>query len=103
VAYLLAAIGRALCLAQAAVLVRGVPPVHPVTMNAIGMNAIGMIVGAALLLAGSALTGNGVAPSAPPVRDPTPVVDRRCRGWADQAAVVPQAFRASTGCWSRGG
>lgn len=50
VAYLLAAIGSALCIALAAVLVRGFPPVHPVTMNAIGMT-----VGAALLLAGSAL------------------------------------------------
>lgn len=50
VAYLLAAIGSAVCLAQATVLVRGFPPVHPVTMNAIGMT-----VGAALLLAGSAL------------------------------------------------
>jgi drug/metabolite transporter (DMT)-like permease len=51
--YLVAAVGSALCLAQAAVLVRGLPPVHPVTMNAVGMT-----VGAALLLAGSALSGD---------------------------------------------
>ena len=51
--YLLAAIGSAVCLAQAAVLVRGFPPVHPVTMNAVGMS-----VGAALLFAGSALSGD---------------------------------------------
>lgn len=48
----LAAVGSALCFAQAAVLVRRFPPVHPVTMNAVGMAA-----GAALLLAGSALVG----------------------------------------------
>jgi drug/metabolite transporter (DMT)-like permease len=51
--YLLAAIGSACCLAQAAVVVRGFPPVHPVTMNAVGMT-----VGAALLLVGSALRGD---------------------------------------------
>jgi drug/metabolite transporter (DMT)-like permease len=50
--YLLAAIGSALCLAQAAVVVRGFPPVHPVTMNAIGMT-----VGAALLLVAAAVGG----------------------------------------------
>jgi len=45
---LLAAVGSALCVAQAAVLVRRIPPVHPVTMNAVGMSA-----GAALLLLGA--------------------------------------------------
>jgi drug/metabolite transporter (DMT)-like permease len=47
---LLAALGSALCFAQAAVLVRRFPPVHPVTMN-----AVGMATGAALLLVGSLL------------------------------------------------
>jgi drug/metabolite transporter (DMT)-like permease len=42
----LAVVGGAICLAQALVLVRRFPPVHPVTMNAVGMAA-----GAALLLA----------------------------------------------------
>jgi drug/metabolite transporter (DMT)-like permease len=41
----LAALGCALCVAQAAVLVRRLPPVHPVTMN-----AVGMVAGAAVLL-----------------------------------------------------
>jgi drug/metabolite transporter (DMT)-like permease len=34
---LLAVLGAVLCLAQATVLVRHLPPVHPVTMNAVGM------------------------------------------------------------------
>jgi drug/metabolite transporter (DMT)-like permease len=40
-----AGLGCALCVAQAAVLVRWLPPVHPVTMN-----AVGMVAGAAVLL-----------------------------------------------------
>lgn len=48
----LAAVGSALCFAQGAVLVRRFPPVHPVTMNVAGMAAA-----AAMLLAGSAITG----------------------------------------------
>jgi drug/metabolite transporter (DMT)-like permease len=48
----LAALGSALCFAEAAVLVRRLPPVHPVTMN-----AVGMAVGAAALLATSVLAG----------------------------------------------
>ncbi len=48
----LAAVGSALCVAQAAVLVRRLPPVHPVTMNAVGMSA-----GAILLLAGALVAG----------------------------------------------
>jgi drug/metabolite transporter (DMT)-like permease len=44
----LAVIGGAICFAQALVLVRRFPRVHPVTMNAIGMTA-----GAAVLLAAS--------------------------------------------------
>ena len=49
---LLAALASAVCIAQAAVLVRGFPAVHPVAMN-----AVGMATGAALLVAGSVLTG----------------------------------------------
>lgn len=49
---LFAALAWALCMAQAAVLVRRIPPVHPVTMN-----AVGMAVGAVVLLAASALAG----------------------------------------------
>lgn len=47
----LATLGSAFCVAQAAVFVRRFPPVHPVTMNAVGMTA-----GAALLVAGSLLS-----------------------------------------------
>jgi drug/metabolite transporter (DMT)-like permease len=47
---LLALVGSALCFAQAAILVRGFPPVHPVAMNAVAMGT-----GAVLLLAGSLL------------------------------------------------
>ena len=46
---LLASLGAVLCFAQATVLVRHFPPVHPVTTNAIGMT-----IGAAILLALSA-------------------------------------------------
>jgi drug/metabolite transporter (DMT)-like permease len=53
---LLAAVGSALCFAEAAVLVRRFPRVHPVTMNAVGMTA-----GAALLVGGSLLTGEAIA------------------------------------------
>ena len=49
---LLAALASAVCIAQAAVLVRRFPAVHPVTMNAVGMTT-----GAVLLLAGSVLAG----------------------------------------------
>jgi drug/metabolite transporter (DMT)-like permease len=49
---LLAAVASAVCIAQAAVLVRRFPTVHPVTMNAVGMTT-----GAVLLVAGSLLTG----------------------------------------------
>src|SRR4029450_5054323 len=44
----LAVVGGAICFAQALVLVRRFPPVHPVSMNAVGMTA-----GAAVLLAAS--------------------------------------------------
>lgn len=50
-----AGVGSALCFAQAAVLVRRFPPLHPVTMN-----AVGMAVGAALLVAGAALAGESL-------------------------------------------
>jgi drug/metabolite transporter (DMT)-like permease len=48
---LLAMLGSAFCFAQAAVLVRRFPPVHPVTINAVGMTvaAIGLIVGSLLV------------------------------------------------------
>ena len=49
---LFAALGSALCIAQATVLVRRFPPVHPVSMNAVAMTA-----GAAVLIAGSLLAG----------------------------------------------
>jgi drug/metabolite transporter (DMT)-like permease len=49
---LAAGLGGALCFAQAAVLVRRLPPVHPVAMN-----GVGMIAGAAVLLAGALATG----------------------------------------------
>ena len=47
---LLALVGSALCFAQAAILVRRFPPVHPVAMNAVAMGT-----GVVLLLAGSLL------------------------------------------------
>ena len=46
----LALVGSAFCFAQAAVVVRRFPPVHPITMN-----AVGMATGALLLLAGSVM------------------------------------------------
>ena len=47
----LAALGSALCFAEAAVLVRWLPPVHPVTMNAVGMTAgtVGLLVAAVIV------------------------------------------------------
>ena len=48
----LAALGSALCFAQAAILVRRLPRLHPVALN-----AVGMVAGAALLLAGSLAAG----------------------------------------------
>lgn len=50
---LLAGVACALCVAQAAVLVRRLPPVHPVTMNAVGMAA-----GAAVLLVAALAAGD---------------------------------------------
>jgi drug/metabolite transporter (DMT)-like permease len=48
----LAGLGGAVCFAESAVLVRVLPPVHPVTMNAVGMSA-----GAGALLLAAALIG----------------------------------------------
>jgi drug/metabolite transporter (DMT)-like permease len=53
---ILAAVGSAVCFAQAAVVVRRFPRVHPVAMNALGMT-----VGAVLLLAAAALRGESLA------------------------------------------
>jgi drug/metabolite transporter (DMT)-like permease len=49
---LLALLGSGLCFAEAAVVVRRFPPVHPVTMNAIGMTAAGALLVPLALLAG---------------------------------------------------
>jgi drug/metabolite transporter (DMT)-like permease len=49
---LLALLGGALCFAEAAVLVRRFPRVHPVTMNAVGMTAAGALLVPLALLAG---------------------------------------------------
>jgi len=51
----LAAVGSALCFAQAAVVVRRFPPVHPVTLN-----ALGMAVGALLLVVTSIAAGEQI-------------------------------------------
>jgi drug/metabolite transporter (DMT)-like permease len=53
---LLAALGAALCFAEGAILVRWFPPVHPVTIN-----AIGMATGAVLLAVGSVLVGETIS------------------------------------------
>jgi len=55
-ASLVAALGSALCVAQATVLVRRFPPVNPVAINAVGMT-----VGAAILLAGALVRGESFA------------------------------------------
>jgi drug/metabolite transporter (DMT)-like permease len=53
---LLALLGSALCFAQAAVVVRRFPPVHPIVIN-----ALGMAVGGAILLVGSAVAREPLA------------------------------------------
>ncbi len=68
---LLALVGSALCFAQAAVLVRRFPRVHPVAMNAVGMTAA-----AALLLAGSVVAGESI------------VLPRRAVTWAALGYLV---------------
>jgi drug/metabolite transporter (DMT)-like permease len=67
----LAVVGGAICFAQALVLVRRFPPVHPVTMNAIGMTT-----GAALLL------------TAALVADEPIVLPHRPETWAAMAYLV---------------
>lgn len=67
----LAAVGSAVCVAQAAVLVRRFPAVHPVTMN-----AVGMATGAALLVTGSLVAGEPTA------------VPQRASTWAALAYLV---------------
>jgi drug/metabolite transporter (DMT)-like permease len=69
---LLAMLGAVLCFAEAAVVVRWFPKVHPVTINAVGMGS-----GAALLLAGSLVAGE-------PLTLPT-----RPETWAAIAYLVP--------------
>ena len=54
-ASVLALVGGALCLAQAAVLARWIPRVHPVTMNAVGMTAGAIVLLLASLVAGEEL------------------------------------------------
>ncbi|MCE3287254.1 MAG: multidrug transporter permease [Gaiellaceae bacterium] len=51
----LAAIASALCFAEAAVLVRRLPPVHPVAMSAVGMTTGGVALVLAALVAGETL------------------------------------------------
>jgi drug/metabolite transporter (DMT)-like permease len=53
---LLALLGSAVCFAQAAILVRHFPPVHPVTTNAVGMSSAAL-----LLIVGSVLFGETIA------------------------------------------
>jgi drug/metabolite transporter (DMT)-like permease len=52
----LAGIGGAICFAEAAVLVRRLPPVHPITMN-----AIGMVAGTVILFVGALAAGETFA------------------------------------------
>lgn len=68
----LALIGSAFCFAQAAVLVRRFPPVHPVTMN-----AVGMAVGSALLIIGAVLVGDSIT------------IPRRAETWLAIGYLVP--------------
>jgi drug/metabolite transporter (DMT)-like permease len=60
---LLAAVGAAFCFAEGAILVRRFPPVHPVTINALGMTT-----GAVLLVVGALLAGETITL---PARDET--------------------------------
>ena len=55
-ASVLALVGGAVCFAQALVLVRRFPRVHPITMNAVGMTA-----GAAVLLTAALIAGESLA------------------------------------------
>jgi drug/metabolite transporter (DMT)-like permease len=52
---LLAILAGALCFAQAAIVVRRFPPVHPVTMNAVGMGTAAILLVACSMLAGETI------------------------------------------------
>jgi drug/metabolite transporter (DMT)-like permease len=52
---LLAILAGALCFAQAAIVVRRFPPVHPVTMNAVGMGTAALLLVACSMLAGETI------------------------------------------------
>ena len=69
---LLAILGAAFCFAQAAILVRRFPPVHPVTMN-----AVGMATGAVLLVCGALIA-----------REPIELPERTAT-WLAIAYLVP--------------
>ena len=69
---LLATFGAVLCFAEAAVLARRLPPVHPVTLN-----AVGMLTGAVLLILGSMVTGEAMT------------IPQRATTWAALAYLVP--------------
>lgn len=69
---LLAIVGSAFCFAQAAILVRRFPPVHPVTMN-----AVGMATGTLLLVIGSLIAGEPIE------------VPERTETWLAIAYLVP--------------
>jgi drug/metabolite transporter (DMT)-like permease len=68
---LLAVVAGAMCFAQALIVVRRFPPVHPLTMNAVGMT-----VGASLLVLLAALLGDAL------------VLPQRGETWAALAYVV---------------
>jgi drug/metabolite transporter (DMT)-like permease len=72
----LAVVAGAICFAQALVLIRRFPSVHPVTMNAIGMTA-----GAAVLLAASL------------VADEPILLPHRPETWAAMAYLAAACFR----------
>ena len=71
-ASVLALLGSVACFAEAAVVVRRFPPVHPVTMNAVGMSVAG-----AVLVAGAIVTGESL------------VVPRQAATWIALAYLVP--------------
>jgi drug/metabolite transporter (DMT)-like permease len=69
---LLAVLGASLCFAEAAILVRRFPPVHPIALNAVGMGT-----GAVLLFAGALVAGDTIA------------VPDRSETWLALAYLVP--------------
>lgn len=58
---LLAVLGSVLCFAQALVLIRRFPPIHPVALNAVGMVAGGVVLVAVAIVAGEQLVLPGQA------------------------------------------